>query len=246
MNANATLMLAATALKAAVKAKVEELGVDSTLQNKLNQKAKVLSFAGMLEDVSHRIGSHARPLAPAVRIVRKTRAFPTMDAVRELQAATVVGESPWSAHVSDSPLVTDFLPTLRRSSPVDATAFLLLFPHLHEASKRLPRGAEPVFQKAGCGVLTMPHTDGDFHTTFIITEGEEIFIAWDPDELDPSSLADDQLDGWAARLCDASVVRSLSVVHAKAGDIVRFSWNAAHMVITIQEKVHLAWHDFGP
>lgn len=240
---NATLLLAAEALRCAVGTRVEELGVDSTLQKNIDQKAKVLSFADMLEDMSSRVGGRAMPVFPAARIVHKTRATPTISAVKELQDRTVVRESPWSAHISKHPLVPDLLPNLHRSSAADAA---VLFPYLRETSKHLPAGAEPVFQKAERGVLTMPHTDGDFHTTFYVTEGEEVFIAWDPDELDPNSLSDDQLDGWAARLCDARVLRSFSVVHAQPGDMVRLSHNAAHMVITIKEKVHLAWHDFGP
>ena len=105
--------------------------------------------------------------------------------------------------------------------------------------------APPLWQESEEGTVTLPHID--YHkdkfgrdtsmgTQFGLSKGEEVVVAWHAADRDGEF---EKGEAWFEKLANCG---SLSVVHAREGDVVGIAEGAWHMVVTVKAKMHLAWH----
>ena len=146
-------------------------------------------------------------------------------------------------HPTDGPLVHNFLPVLL-CCKADNDLLTTIEPHYQAAAlaRRFGNGASSLWQASKAGRLTPAHVDvdGNCVTKFAVCTGQEVILAWRSVDLPVEHLPpDSQLEQWARMLWN---VPSFTVVHARAGDLVTMEKDTVHIVVTVEDKVHLAWH----
>ena len=103
--------------------------------------------------------------------------------------------------------------------------------------------AHPRWQRSKRGRVTLPHLDLDIHkkgigTYLVGAAGEEVIVAWrDGGKLSEEAILED-----LPLLQELHAVPSLTVMHRVKGDVIYIPPGVMHMVVTIVDKVHLAFH----
>ena len=151
-------------------------------------------------------------------------------------------EGPGRKHRSSTKLVhNDFLPCLYSYDAGDEQVTAM--DGSYDGEKWRSR-APPLYQGSDEGTVTLSHVDyykdkfgrdRTMGTLFGLREGEEVVVAWHAADMDGEY---EEGDTWFKEL---STCGSLSVVHAREGDVVRIAEGAWHMVVTVKVKMHLAW-----
>jgi len=153
----------------------------------------------------------------------------------------------WEPHGSTYSLVDNglFLPRLHSAVADDR---IVPWPLYHEQlSRRRRGGVKALWQKAQRGAVTLPHVDVDLRhvtmqTYIAVLEGVELIIAWRQDELHEDSVLSDIFDAEQASLAMLHSVPSLTIICAKAGDLIYMPRDTVHMVVTERDKIHFAFH----
>ena len=100
-------------------------------------------------------------------------------------------------------------------------------------------------QRSKRGRVTLPHLDLDIHkkgigTYLVGAAGEEVIVAWrDGGKLSEAAILDD-----LPLLQGLHAVPSLTVMHLVKSDVIYIPPGVMHMVVTIVDKVHLAFHRY--
>ena len=120
--------------------------------------------------------------------------------------------------------------------------------YLAQAPLRAVHGAVALRQAAEAGAVTTSHIDDDVHDnpigTHIVTcQGSQLLIAWSNMALPFQQVLCD-MRAPNPSLQALHSLRSLTVVRVGVGDHIYMPPGTAHIVVTIEDKEHLAYHQY--
>ena len=104
------------------------------------------------------------------------------------------------------------------------------------------------WQKALAGTVTLPHVDRDAQedligTHIIVTKGSQLIVAWRDEELHWKQALR-AIDRPYPSMQLLHKIPSLTVMRISKGEHVYMPPGTAHMVVTLTDKTHLAFHEY--
>ena len=120
--------------------------------------------------------------------------------------------------------------------------------YVAQAQLRAAHGAVALRQAAQAGAVTTAHIDDDIHDnpigTHIVTcQGSQLLIAWSNVVLPFQQVLRD-MRAPNPSLQALHSLRSLTVMRVGVGDHIYMPPGTAHIVVTIEDKEHLAYHQY--